>query len=307
MGWRGFSNITPAKLNVLIVLQKLQHADASPPKKDWHQHKTTTAPPTTFTPKIGNTTIINMKQVFPDSWILDRCRQGSGESTDSTPLEESAELPKILEGAVCSVAGWAVLLREVRDSDASQTSWFVIPSSGWQWFWFRLWFSIVRGLWLTCYGTSSSHWAKPQGDALQGIIPHSGDRQKCGVKAQIGQTVVPGHLLKGPRAMTVAQWGWCFSAVGRPFSFGLGVCRVKKHNSNSVSKDSFGSFNDWVLNLTFLSFILLLARLLARKIQLVFAVATPCSSCMPWHWAKQHESDGCLRGWDPVRTGLLAL
>ena len=73
-----------------------------------------------------------MKQVFPDSWILDRCRQGSGESTDSTPLEESAELPKNPRRSGFFGVGSAVLLREARGSDANQTSWFVIPSYGWQ-------------------------------------------------------------------------------------------------------------------------------------------------------------------------------
>ena len=175
MGWRGFSNITPAKLNVLIALQKLQHADASPSKKDWHEHKNHHGATNNIHTKNRKYHHHQHETGFPDSWFLTSVAKEVVNQQIQHHLRSRLSYQKILEGAVCSGVDWAVLLREARGSDASQTSWFVIPSSGWQCFWFRLWFSIVRGLWLTCYGTSSSHWAKPQGDALQGIIPHSGD------------------------------------------------------------------------------------------------------------------------------------
>ena len=69
---------------------------------------------------------------------------------------------------------WLNLHRIPKGRGLFRTSWFVIPSSGWQWFWFRWWLSTDRGVWLTCHGISSSHWAKPRFDALEGIIPHSG-------------------------------------------------------------------------------------------------------------------------------------
>ena len=122
----------------------------------------------------------------------------------------------------------------------------------------------------TCQGISSSHWANPQGDALQGIIPHSVHLAEVWSQGLgwSGCSRWPSGGSQGHGSCSTICW--IFGRKGRPprrmmfpscwqiFSFGLGHCRVNGQNKNSVFEDSSGL---WVSSSAFLSFKLLLARL----------------------------------------------